>query len=215
MGCQAWPVICNSSGNQNRWHRTSRLDGPEELFHLLHVSYFGGELTGTLALHCVAASSAQEPQRCVQSQAGRKGGRLAGGSNWASLANLTDGGIMLQFMQASSMRASNRWSKPRQAPQWSWKSSASAGGQAAATILLHGHLEARNPQGARPKSMEPPGTEVPTEYTQRNTRPDWERGRASFFFFFFPETPLFHANVEGQLQREQKTVSFLNKRRLQ
>lgn len=181
LGRQAWPVICNSSGNQNRWHCTSRLDGPEELFHLLHVSYFGGELTGTLALHCVAASSAQEPQRCVQSQAGRKGGRLAGGSNWASLANLTDGGIMLQ---ASSMRASNRWSKPRQAPQWSWKSSASARGQAAATILLHGHLEARNPQGARPKRS------AHRVHSKKHQTRLGEGAGFLFFFFFFRNTTI-------------------------
>lgn len=38
-----------------------------------------------------------------------KDGSLVGGSNWASRANLTDRGIMLQFMQASSARASCRW----------------------------------------------------------------------------------------------------------
>lgn len=75
---------------------------------------------------------------------GWKEGMLARGSNWASLANLTDWGIMLQFMQVSSLRASRRWSTPRQAPQCS----ASSGGQAAAPIVLHGHMDAGSPQGA-------------------------------------------------------------------
>lgn len=56
-----------------------------------------------------------------------KEGRQAGGPSWASRANLTDRGMILQFMQASSVRASCRWSTPRQATQWSRPSSGSRG----------------------------------------------------------------------------------------
>ena len=55
---------------------------------------------------------------------GSKEGRLTRGSNWANRANLEYRGMMQQFMQALSVRASCKWPRSRHVPQWSWPSSA-------------------------------------------------------------------------------------------
>ena len=127
--------------------------GSRGAVHLLHVDgqaiNFRGELARLRllwleALPVLVAGLFSEPP------AGWNEGRLADGSSCANLASLTDRGKMLQFMHASSMRASCRCSGPRQETQRSWPS---AGSRAAIQPVQHCSITVTVPVEAKQQKL--------------------------------------------------------------